>query len=99
MQSSLIIENSSKCRVANWRDKLRWKLFPAKYLNTPGAPATAKDVLVCRVTCCLSMMDRIRLLLSGRLMVETKTATEHEIGNHCTVSTAYPLPIKPLENK
>lgn len=86
-------------RPVTWRDKLRHKLFPADHLEVPVAPITHKDVLVVRVTCELSMLDRIRLLFSGKLMVETKTVTENIIGHHVTSSLAYPLPIKALEVK
>ena len=89
---------TSQWRVT-WKDKLRSKLFPAHHLDMPEAPPTHKDVLVCRVTCCLSMLDRIRVLISGRLMVETKTVTENVIGNHITGSLAYPLPIKALDRE
>lgn len=79
---------------ATWKDKLRWRFFPARHVDLPQAPKTYKDMLVCRVTCQLSMLDRIRVLISGRLMVESKTVTENEIGKHITASVAYPLPIK-----
>jgi len=87
----------STCRVTTWRDRLRWKLFPVRHLDLPYAPPTHRDVLVCRVTCCLSLADRLRVLISGRLLVETKTVTENIIGRSLTDSLAYPLPIKALD--
>ena len=44
-----------------------------------------------------ALADRLRVLISGRLLVETKTVTENIIGRSLTDSLAYPLPIKALD--
>src|SRR5690348_2521342 len=69
-------------RPWTWKDKLRCKLFPPQYCDLPEAPPTHKDVLVCRVTSELSWLDRLRVLATGRLQVESRTVTENVIGDH-----------------
>lgn len=98
-------ENTVGCMTTprwTWRDKLRCKLFPATPCYVPDAPDDPpefRDALICRVTVELSFIDRLRVLVSGRLSVETKTITENRIGRHQTASSAYPLPIRLLERR
>jgi len=61
-----------------WIDRLRWKLFPIETCDIPDMPA--KDCLIVRTECRLSLFGRLRMLVSGRILVETKTATENIIG-------------------
>ena len=75
----------------NWRDRIRFRLFPILVCDLPEAPATWKDVLVCETTVILSWSDRIRALVCGRIHVETKTVTENTIGGCVTSSIAYPV--------
>lgn len=49
-----------------------------------------RDVFVCRTTVHFSFADRLRIVLTGKVTVETRTATENEIGAHKTKSVAYP---------
>lgn len=81
-------------RPWTWKDKLRCRLFPPQHCDLPEAPATHKDVLVCRVTSELSMLDRLRVLITGRIRVESRTVTENVIGNHKTKSVFAALPPK-----
>lgn len=74
----------------SWKDRLRRKLFPWLPCETPKAPATYKDVLIMRVSCELSFADRLRVLVTGRIEIESRTVTENEIGNHETESVARP---------
>jgi hypothetical protein len=73
-----------------WRERLRFKLFPTQHCDLPKAPAVYKDVVVVRTVVSLSALDRLRVLLSGRLTVETRTVTEHLVGGSLTASVAYP---------
>jgi hypothetical protein len=94
--------NQDTCRSyspISFMDRLRWKLYPAAPCRLPEAPATYKDVLVCRVYIGLSLVDRLRVLLSGRLVVESKTVTENEIGGLITGSSVYVRPPSFLERK
>jgi hypothetical protein len=69
-------------------------LFPAQHCDLPEAPASYKDVLTCRVTSNLSMTDRIRVLITGRIRVETKIVTENLLGDHKSASVFMVLPPK-----
>lgn len=66
------------------------KIYPPKYCMLPEAPIAFKDVLVCRTGIAFSFVDRIRILLTGKVYVESRTVTEHTIGNCITSSVAYP---------
>lgn len=73
-----------------WRERLKWKLFPSRHCELPSAPATYQDCVVVRTVAMLSFADRVRVLLSGRLTIETKTVTENIVGAAVTSSVAYP---------
>lgn len=89
-------DSASNClacpRPLTWRDRFRERFFPAAYCELPEAPATHRDVLVVRVFTHLSWLDRLRVLLTGRIRVESKTVTEHVIGDHRTCSVFMALP-------
>lgn len=88
--------NGYASRPVTLKDKIRWKLYPANHCDLPEAPPKYKDVLVCHLTCHLSMVDRLRILVSGKLAAEIRTVTENEIGGHVTKSVVYALPPKAL---
>lgn len=72
-------------------------LFPRRnYAELPESPKgqKAEDVLVCRVTCSLSIADRIRIFFSGRLEVRADTVTENRLGWHSTATACNVLPPK-----
>ena len=71
-------------------DSLRQFLFPYRRCPDPSS-ALCGDTLICRVRCRLSFMDRLRLLISGHLMVESRTATEWQMGQTKTASACYVL--------
>lgn len=73
---------------------MRIKLFPPQHCELPEAPATHKDVLICKVVSELSLIDRLRVLFSGRVRVESRTVTENVIGDHKTNSIFVALPPK-----
>ena len=73
-----------------WRERLRFKLYPSRYCELPEAPASYEDCVVTKTVAVLSLLDRLRVLLSGRFVVETKTVTEHKVGACITASVAYP---------
>lgn len=90
MRESLNCESLN--REWTWKDKLRSKLFPRQHCDLPDAPPTYKDVLVCKVVCQLPILERLKLLLSGRFFVEIRTVTENELGRHVTATVGYVLP-------
>ena len=73
-----------------WRDRLRFRLFPGRHCELPPAPATYRDCVVVKTVVSLSLLDRLRVLVAGNLTVETKTVTEHVVGDTATSSVAYP---------
>ncbi len=73
-----------------WKEKLRFKLFPSKPCPLPDAPATHEDVVVVITVVYLGVLDRMRVLVSGHLTIETRTVTEHVVGDARTSSVAYP---------
>lgn len=77
-----------------WKDKLRAWLFPSQYLDLPEVkePTKFQDVVVTKVTVEFSFLARLKILFSGRCLVETKTLTENLVGQCVTSSVAYPLP-------
>jgi hypothetical protein len=79
------------------RRALARRLFPKKYLppsRNPsfngGLPGWAKDALYCTTTCHLDFLDRLRVLVTGKLVVETRTYTAEVPGAVQTDSVAYP---------
>jgi hypothetical protein len=80
-------------RPQTWRDKLRGKCFPRKdhlleWPDLQGYPTA--DFLSIRTTTHLSFIDRLRVLVSGKLVVSTKTTTQFVIGENKTASVAFP---------
>lgn len=79
-------------RSWTWRDRLRMKLYPPDYAITPDAPPAHKDVLISHCFGEISMLDRIRILISGRVKVESRTVTENIIGACVSNTKIYALP-------
>lgn len=73
-----------------WKERLRWKLFPSRHCSVPEATAQYADCVVTKTVCTLGLLDRLRVLCSGRFVVETKTVTEHIVGATITSIVAYP---------
>ncbi len=89
-----------------WRDRLRFKFFPSRVCELPTPPSRLpphlfEDCLVARTVVGLGWQDRLRVLVSGHLLVETRTLTEHIVGATVTSSVAYPIlrPAPPQEPK
>lgn len=72
-------------------EHLWFKLFPGKYCPLPEAPASYRDCLVIRTTVVMGLLDRLRVLFSGCLIVETKTVTENIVGATITSSISFPI--------
>jgi hypothetical protein len=77
--------------VPQWHEKLGWKLFPSHHIDLPEMP-NRKDGLICHVTVQLSWLDRLRMLISGKLEVTAKTATENVIGANVTATGVSVIP-------
>lgn len=74
-----------------WRERLRFKLLPTRHCPLPEAPATFADCVVCTTFVSLDWTDRLRVLVTGWLKVETRTVTENVVGGCVTSSVAYPV--------
>ena len=74
--------------------RLRGRLFPTRHCPLPQpelvAPFGHGDVIEIQTVAVLGWTDRLRVLLTGRLMIRTRTITEHRVGALMTSSTAYP---------
>lgn len=81
------------------KDKIRWKLFPTRFCYLPETSIIYKDVVTIRSYTNLSLIDRLRVLITGRIATESKTVTENEVGNCTSKSVLYILPPKILECK
>lgn len=71
-----------------WRERLQSHLFPERAI--PNPKMEHKDVFVCITRTKFSWADRFRILLTGKVTVETRTVTENELGKHLTNSIAFP---------
>ena len=89
--------NYALAYTPTWIDRLRWKLFPLDTCDIPDIPA--KDCVITRTECRFRLTGRLRVLLSGRIEVETKTATENIVGNTATASCCNIKAPMFLENK
>ena len=74
-----------------WREKLRYRLMPSHPCPLPSAPAHYADCVVVTTVVGLSILDRLRVLLTGHLKVQTRTVTENIVGQSVTSSVAYPI--------
>lgn len=74
-----------------WRERLRFKLFPSQPCPLPEAPADWQDVLFVTTVVHLNMLDRLRVLVSGRVKVETRTVAQNLLGATATASVAFPV--------
>ncbi len=72
-----------------WRDRVRYKLFPSRGCPLPEAPPHYADVLHVNTLAVLDWPDRLRVLLTGRLVVRTRVVTEHTIGGSIASSVVY----------
>lgn len=72
-----------------WRSWLRRILFPAKYCERPETDFDSNDCVIVYSVTRLSFVDRIRCLLTGVVVVTSRTSTEHEIGRTATNSTCH----------
>lgn len=89
-----MIENTSNYCVAynsTFLERIGWKLFPSKHCEMPPPKegCLMGDGLVCRTEVQLSIIDRLRALVSGRVRVETKTSTENVLGWNSTNAVGF----------
>lgn len=66
------------------------KLWPWRHLDRE-LPDWAKDEIVCETEIELPLVDRLRVVVSGRMRVRSYTATERLPGRVETQSIAHPI--------
>ena len=76
--------------------KLRDRLFPARHCFAPDAPSEFRDCIHGRATTKLSILDRLRVLATGVIVTQWRTATENRVGQaisaaECWVGTSKDL--------
>ena len=74
--------------MPRWKRKIA-RLWPEKRLDF-DKPNWAKSVITSTTQVRLSLINRIRVLFSGKIRIETQTAIEHDCGMAVSKSTAYP---------
>jgi hypothetical protein len=79
------MNSENTCLIARqnwtWKDRLLAKLFPFVPCHAPEVPASFQDVLIVRTRCSLDFIDRIKVLFTGKVEVETRTATTNLVGD------------------
>lgn len=86
------MSNYSAMSPLTRRKKFIREWFPAQHCFAPEAPVNYKDAVHIEVDCRFSFVDRLRILICGRVVVKTVTITENTVGNSVTSSVAYPQP-------
>lgn len=76
-------------KLTPMRRVLRW-LFPSRPLPYEDAPDWSKDGMYIVTYTHLSFVDRLRVLVGGKLRVETRTWCEHAPGRVETACVAEP---------
>lgn len=85
-ESAFIHEGSGQQTPPSFSRRVRQWLFPNRYCPPPRLGVEARDLVTIRTSINLNWRDRIRALLTGRMVVETRTATEFFVGHNHTTS-------------
>lgn len=67
------------------------RLFPSRHLPLKSVPGMADGAITAHVMIRLSLIDRLRVLLSGRACVTTRTYTSCAVDRALTDSVFYVL--------
>ena len=78
--------SADQCYYAepNLWDRLRWKLFPRA--SRPEVAGDARTYITTDVRVDVDWFDRLRLLVSGRILVQLRTYTDVEVKQAQSVS-------------
>jgi hypothetical protein len=71
------------------KQSLMNRMFPHRHCELPEAPFDSRDVLFCNVVTRLSWLDRVRVLISGTLVVKSVIVTENEVGDSKAASVCF----------
>jgi hypothetical protein len=89
-------QNITQEYIPTFLEKMGWRLFPSRYVECHFPGNVNLDELRITVISHLSIFDRIRVLISGRVVTCTHVATENVIGRHQSQSVVYVIPPKIL---
>ena len=69
--------------------RMKLRLFPKQICFAPDVEFSKGDCHTAHTLVYLGFVDRLRVLLTGIVVVETKTVTENLIGKYKTSSVSY----------
>lgn len=88
-----VIDNGCYSHEPTWRERLGYRLFPTRRPpDVEEKDGWAPGALSTRTVCVIGRLDRLRLLISGQLVVDTRTQTDVIVNRARTVSACYVLP-------
>lgn len=70
-------------------EKLIDRLFPSSHCVAPEAPSDFKDCIHGEAVTEFSWADRLRILVTGTVVMNWLTVTENEVGKNVTNLTVY----------
>ncbi len=89
-------ENTSLEYRPTLRERILWRLFPSQALpmhpTITGLPEWAQDAINLETTCHLDFADRLRVLITGKLVVKSRTYTAIAPGRVESSAIGYPAP-------
>lgn len=78
-------ENYQAVAKSNWTDRIRWRLFPTPLF--PRRDGDPRTFIQTRIDCHVDWMDRLRLLWSGRALIQVTTYTDVLVNDAESLST------------
>jgi hypothetical protein len=96
--SKQIHQNASRVSISEMSDLVPFwqrvflKLYPSRYCDLPTAPKEYRDVLVFNSVTRFGFLDRLRILVTGRVQTRAKIVTQNTIGYTVSDAVCYPIP-------
>ena len=81
------------------KERVVRRLFPYRPCGFPDLQRAQRDGIIARFTIELSVIDRLRALVTGRILIQANTCTENVIGENKTEATCTVLPPRLLEGR
>lgn len=92
-------ENKVMYRERAWKDRLRHLTFPSQHpeFATDNAPFPVKGYARHEIRMNFSLLDRLRVLLTGRVLVNLTVESEEDMRSCRTASSCHVQPPRWLE--
>lgn len=71
------------------QQRIMRRLFPIKHCFAPDAPSHYKDCINQTTVSKLSFIERLRVLVTGIIVVHSRIVTENEVGNTVAQAECY----------